>query len=184
MANDSVRRTHSTHPEVPVKKQMAATIAASVLILGGSAAFALDGSGGPSPSVDTTTTAAGDTTTTIADTTTTVADTTSTTVADTTSTTVPDTTSTTVADTTSTTVGATGDTTSTTAPRNHGEVVSNAAHDHSMDETCGNHGKAVSAVARGTTCDGANSSDSSGDTTDTTDTTVAPTTTTHGHGHH
>jgi hypothetical protein len=36
-----------------------------------------------------------------------------------------------------------------THPDNHGKQVSEAAHDHSRDEECGNHGKAVSSVARG-----------------------------------
>lgn len=34
---------------------------------------------------------------------------------------------------------------------NHGSIVSEAAHDHSHDAECGNHGKYVSAVARGQT---------------------------------
>ena len=36
-------------------------------------------------------------------------------------------------------------------PENHGAVVSQAAHDHSHDAECGNHGKYVSSVAKGGT---------------------------------
>lgn len=56
------------------------------------------------------------------------------------------------ADTETTGTDATNPTTSTTTHAdNHGTEVSTAAQDHSQDELCGNHGKAVSAVATGKT---------------------------------
>ena len=84
-----------------------------------------------------TTTVPGETTTTVDSETTTTVDSESTT--------------TTVAESTTTTAG---------EAENHGQMVSEAARDHSHDEECGNHGKWVSSVARGLeSCEAADASD-------------------------
>ena len=83
-------------------------------------------------------------------------------VDDTTTTTVDDTTTTTVEDETTTTTeeseseeeeseseGDEGAEDEGTEVENHGQIVSEAARDHSNDERCGNHGAWVSSVARG-----------------------------------
>ena len=41
-----------------------------------------------------------------------------------------------------------GDDATNARPHNHGKVVSEAAHDHSHDVACGNHGRYVSGMAR------------------------------------
>jgi hypothetical protein len=81
---------------------------------------------------------------------------------------LPGATATSHTDTTDT--GTTDPTTSTTThPDNHGADVSTAAHDHSQDELCGNHGKAVSAVASGqTSCVETTPTTEAGSTTSTT----------------
>lgn len=106
-------------------------------------------------------------------------------------------TTTTVADTTTT------DSPDTSSPTSDsGNAVSAAAHDHSHDEACGNHGHYVSAIAKGETPDCASgtssaTSSTSGDSEDSSDATDATestesesptvssgsTTSSHGHGH-
>ena len=109
------------------KRQIASWLMAGTLVVGGGIALAEGAPDDPSITVDETTP-------------TTVDETTTTTEA----------TTTTVEVATTTTLGLDGeDGESGVHPDNHGKVVSEAAHNHDMDEACGNHGKWVSSVAKG-----------------------------------
>ena len=108
------------------KPQVVVWVVAGTLAVGVAAAIAETGPAGPSVDPTATTTTAVDPTTT-----------------STSSTLAPD-----EITTTTTTLDAEG-AAAGTHPDNHGAAVSEAAHDHSHDAECGNHGSWVSSVARG-----------------------------------
>jgi len=119
------------------KHRVAAWVMAAALVTGVGAALAESSPPGPTVEPTTTTSAVVDDSTT-------------------TTTVEPTTTSTTVAGSTTTTeatAAPTGGDGEADHPDNHGARVSEAAHDHSHDAECGNHGHYVSAVAHGeSTC--------------------------------
>lgn len=140
-----------------MKKRVATWIVAGVVLVGGGVALADTQPSDPAvdpaveqPADTTTTTVVEGTTTTVApeETTTTTEATTTTTEATTTTT---EATPTTEADQPDDNESDDNESDAPEAdhPDNHGATVSQAAHDHSHDAECGNHGKYVSAVAHG-----------------------------------